>query len=165
MSPFEFKIPPYGFCGEKKLQYYERYTEEACNLECRNEEMIRLCDCKREYIQANDTVRTCDQYDINDCEDMFIYDPGIHMVMWMTILIAENIHTFSNIRLLVLCHYPKLGHYQLCNIYITEIKEKYCNCPPECFKVDYDVKVAMAKVSEGMQTFVNTKMEENLDLL
>lgn len=68
--------------------------------------------------------------------------------------------TFDNLQSLLWHH---IGTYQLW--YIVDIKEKVCDCPPACFKIDYDVKVTMAEVADGMQTIFNSRLQENTDFL
>ncbi|XP_070552311.1 acid-sensing ion channel 2-like [Ptychodera flava] len=48
--------PPHGTCGEKHLSYYQRYSKNACRMECKTHFMVRSCGCKLFYMPGNATV-------------------------------------------------------------------------------------------------------------
>ncbi|XP_070560646.1 acid-sensing ion channel 2-like [Ptychodera flava] len=50
--------PPHGSCGEKSLKYYDKYSINACRMECSTDFMVQMCGCKLFYMPGNITV--CD---------------------------------------------------------------------------------------------------------
>ncbi|XP_070560645.1 acid-sensing ion channel 2-like [Ptychodera flava] len=50
--------PPHGSCGEKSLKYYDKYSRNACRMECATDFMVQMCGCKLFYMPGNVTV--CD---------------------------------------------------------------------------------------------------------
>ncbi|XP_070559988.1 acid-sensing ion channel 2-like [Ptychodera flava] len=50
--------PPHGTCGEKSLKYYEKYSRNACRMECSTDFIVKTCGCKMFYMPGN--IPICD---------------------------------------------------------------------------------------------------------
>ncbi|XP_030849329.1 acid-sensing ion channel 1B-like isoform X1 [Strongylocentrotus purpuratus] len=57
--------PPYGGCGERKLQYFDKYSRIKCLLECMTHTVIEACGCRSPALPGNASV--CDPITIGTC--------------------------------------------------------------------------------------------------
>eukprot|EP00057_Strongylocentrotus_purpuratus_P008862 XP_011663336.1 PREDICTED: acid-sensing ion channel 1 isoform X2 [Strongylocentrotus purpuratus] len=68
-----YEKPPYGVCGEKKEKFYEKYSQQKCDLECTTDYVVGECGCRTAYMPGNATV--CDPITTATCTT-FIIDKG-----------------------------------------------------------------------------------------
>ncbi|XP_070560652.1 acid-sensing ion channel 1C-like isoform X1 [Ptychodera flava] len=54
--------PPHGICGEKSLKYYNRYSVNACQMECKTDHVVEHCGCKAFFMPGNANVCDVKQY-------------------------------------------------------------------------------------------------------
>ncbi|XP_063968182.1 acid-sensing ion channel 1B-like isoform X1 [Lytechinus pictus] len=61
--------PPYGVCGETKLQYYYKYSRNKCLVECLAQAVVSACGCRTPSLPGNAPV--CDAIAVGTCTNIF----------------------------------------------------------------------------------------------
>ncbi|XP_077984712.1 acid-sensing ion channel 1C-like [Glandiceps talaboti] len=57
--------PPHGICHSKELQYYSKYSKNACRLECLTDYVVNICGCRSYFMPG--PARMCDPSEIYYC--------------------------------------------------------------------------------------------------
>nr|XP_039255277.1 acid-sensing ion channel 5-like [Styela clava] len=63
--------PPHGQCGTRSLQYFDKYTQVACQQECGLQQYISYCGCKLAYMRGENTTKTCNNIQLRACSANF----------------------------------------------------------------------------------------------
>nr|XP_054772544.1 acid-sensing ion channel 1B-like [Lytechinus pictus] len=119
--------PPYGVCGEKKLQYYDKYSRIKCFSECMTNAVVSTCGCRAPALPGKAPV--CDLITTNNCANAFFFN---------------------------VCDAKKEGSCRNAfsdpNSQNGTINMKNCNCPLNCEETKFSVSLSTAKYPSNFRT-------------
>ncbi|KAG8292816.1 hypothetical protein J6590_030271 [Homalodisca vitripennis] len=136
------------FSHERKLSLFRSYTQRNCQLECRVNCSLSLCDCVPFYLpRLNNTVRICGRQHTIDCAELYL--PAIlggrytwreivlHYRQWVGDRIQSTFKDYEYSRGGSIGGPKNLSDELLKSTYPDCI----CDCPATCTSLHYDVEI------------------------